>query len=110
MATLTAPYSAQMAYSQPHITISPPPFLHIDNTSVSFCTISNYVPNIESILSSCCSPNAAPTSMDEKCFGANAKVVTSDSNSISWRNGKKKKKTVSAALLIALGIAGIVMG
>lgn len=50
-----------------------------------------------------------------KCFTSNSekramKKVTSGTDSIHWRGDRKKKQTVSAALLIALGVAGIVMG
>lgn len=49
----------------------------------------------------------APTSMDRKSSSINGKAVARDSNSISWRTGKTKKKdTISAGLLIALGVAG----
>lgn len=43
------------------------------------------------------------------CFSPTEKVATSGGNSISWRSDKKKK-TISAGLLIALGVAGVVVG
>ena len=47
-----------------------------------------------------------------KCFmGEKAQAdAKSDANKIQWRSEKKKKQTVSAALLIALGVAGIILG
>jgi len=33
-----------------------------------------------------------------------------DAQKIKWRSDKKEKQTISAALLIALGVAGIVLG
>ena len=50
----------------------------------------------------------ASMSIEERRFCANARVVTSEGSSVNWRGGKKKQ-TVSAALLIALGVAGIVI-
>jgi len=48
-----------------------------------------------------------------KCFvGTEAKAglpVTSDGTTIKWRSDKKKD-TISAALLMALGVAGIIIG
>lgn len=45
-----------------------------------------------------------------KCFmGAKASADVS-SGAVKWRSEKKKKQTVSAALLIALGVAGIILG
>ena len=155
MSNFMMPYSIQMACSQPNVTIPPLPFLPTDNTSISFCAISNYVPNAEIILSSCCNPNTtapnqqngvhnetlmsgydadnrawlycdvtgqnvvssfesclnrtASASMRGECFGSNGKVATSEGSSMHWKL-RKKKETVSAALLIALGVAGIVIG
>ena len=155
MANYTIPYSAEIACSQPNVTIPPPPFLPITNNSVSFCAISNYVPNVEILLSSCCSTNAtissqsssihnqtptsgyeanncswrycnvteessvkafgsclnrtATTDVEGQCFSANGKDATSEGISISWKLGKKKK-TVSVGLLIALGVAGMLLG
>jgi hypothetical protein len=37
-------------------------------------------------------------------------VTNRDSSKIKWRSDKNKKETVSAGLLIALGVAGIVIG
>ena len=152
MSNYTVSYSTQEACSQPSVTIPPPPFLPIDSTSVSICTISNYLPNADIILSACCDLNTtAPnrssnshnqtltsgydadncawrycnmtgpngvssfesclnrttsTSVEGKCFSSNGKVATSEGSSMYWKFGKKKK-TVSAALLIALGVAGV---
>jgi hypothetical protein len=155
MSNDTVPYNLQMACSQPNIAIPPLPFLPTINPSLSFCAISDYVPNAEIILSSCCDPDSTPSkrsdnvqsqahsavydaencawryynvtgqnvdssfesylnrtssaSLEGKCFSSNSKVATSEGSSIYWKFGKKKK-TVSAALLIALGVAGIVIG
>ena len=57
-----------------------------------------------------CMNRSAPSGVVGKCFdgtAVNAKPATSGSG-IPWKG--KKKKTVSAGLLIALGIAGMVMG
>lgn len=56
---------------------------------------------------SCLNQTAPP--IKGNCFSVKSNAVKSDSNSVPWRSGKKKK-TVSAALLIALGVAGMVMG
>lgn len=50
-----------------------------------------------------------PMSIDANSCPSNNKILTSDESSIDWKTGKKKD-TVGAALLIALGIAGIVIG
>lgn len=54
----------------------------------------------------------ANATIQGKCFigkeGAQLEV-TSDGNKIKWRSDKKKD-TISAALLIALGVAGIIIG
>lgn len=54
----------------------------------------------------------AGSDVQGKCFtGAKASAdVSSDASGIKWRSNKKKKQTVSAALLIALGVAGIILG
>jgi hypothetical protein len=46
------------------------------------------------------------TAMDATSDGVN----NNDRNKIKWRSDKKKKETVSAALLIALGVAGLILG
>lgn len=136
MTNYTVPHAMQMAYT-PNINIFPSHFLLVDTMSDSFSAIPNYLPNVEIILSSwsdinpigpsllddiqnqthssdvnsseSCLKQTSSASAQGNCFGPKAKVVTSDGNSMSWR-GEKKKKTVSAGLLIALGIAGIVIG
>jgi hypothetical protein len=154
MSNYTVPYSSQIECAQSNATIRPPPFLPVANSTASLCAISNYVPNVEALLSSCCDANATTSSsthsqvltsgyddsgcawrycnitekssasafescvsrnsaakVEGKCFAANTKDVTSDASSSGWRLGKKKEKTtVSAGLLVALGIAGLVIG
>jgi hypothetical protein len=59
-----------------------------------------------------CIHRTAPVGVQGKCFdGKQSEVKKSEASTSLWRRGKKKKKkTVSAALLIALGVAGLVMG
>lgn len=54
----------------------------------------------------------AGTAVKGQCFKGDraAADAMSEAPKVSWRSSKKKKQTVSAALLIALGVAGIVLG
>jgi hypothetical protein len=54
----------------------------------------------------------AGSAVKGKCFKGQkaATDAMSEATKISWRSEKKKKQTVSAALLIALGVAGLVLG
>jgi hypothetical protein len=67
--------------------------------------------NLDTTTSQACIHRTAPVGVQGKCFGGKQREVKSEGSTPLWRRGKKKKKkTVSAALLIALGVAGIVMG
>jgi hypothetical protein len=127
MASYLDSYSPQMISLQSNTAISHSHFLQIDNELASFPTVSNHAPkgeiprspsfnlNITTHHPSSAGRNesiknrTASTSIEDTHFSANAKVVTSEGSSIDWGVGKKKK-TVSAGLLIALGVAGIVIG
>ena len=47
---------------------------------------------------------------EEKSMKIEGATIKTDSAKIKWRSDKKEKQTVSAALLIALGVAGIILG
>ncbi|KIN07938.1 hypothetical protein OIDMADRAFT_16400, partial [Oidiodendron maius Zn] len=84
MSNYTILYSTQEACSQPNVTIPPPPFLPIDSTSVSFCTISNYLPIADIILSACCDLN---TTAPNQSSNFRNQILTSgyDADNCAWR-------------------------
>jgi hypothetical protein len=122
MTSYTVPYGLQMAYSQPNVATRPPtanrpnssygqsPTRGYDGDICAswYGNVTGKIPDssFEYVLD-----RAPPTRVEEKYVDANDPIATSEESkiTINWSFGKKKK-TVSAALLIALGVAGIVIG
>jgi hypothetical protein len=107
MTSYTVPYGLQMAYSQPNVATRPPT-ANRPNSSYGQSPTRGYDGDICASWYSNVTEKIPDSSFE---YVLDRAPPTSEGSKITI-NGSfgKKKKTVSAALLIALGVAGIVIG